>query len=81
MKTLNLRRKLLAIATGIGILMAGSGYAYWRYSQRQWCVQFTSSGNQEVTYSRGCSSPERYKKWSVTAFTLPPVAPTTQLDQ
>jgi len=65
---LNTRKILVAIAAGFGVLAVGSGVAYWHYSQRQWCVQFTSGGGQEVTYSRGCLTPQqRYKKWTLTA--------------
>ncbi|WP_421657798.1 hypothetical protein [Leptothermofonsia sp. ETS-13] len=68
MKSLNLTKKLIAIAAGISLLTAGTAFAYWQHLQRQWCVQFTSTGGQEVTYSRGCYSPKRYKKWTVTAM-------------
>jgi hypothetical protein len=61
------KKRLIAIAIGLNLLAAGTAFAYWQYLQRQWCVQFASSGGQEVTYSRGCYNPERYKKWSVTA--------------
>jgi hypothetical protein len=63
------RKGLIAIAVGVNLLAAGIAFAYWQYLQRQWCVQFASSGGQEVTYSRGCYNPERYKKWTMTAST------------
>jgi hypothetical protein len=71
MKSLNLTKKLIAIAAGISLVAAGTAFVYWQHLQRQWCVQFTSSGGQEVTYSRGCYSPKRYKKWTVTAMKHP----------
>ncbi len=58
----------MAIAAGASLLAAGAAFTYWHYLQRQWCVQFTSSGGQEVTYSRGCYNPERYKKWTTNAL-------------
>lgn len=64
-----LGKPIALIAAGIGLLAIGSGFAYWHLSQRQWCVQFTSRGGQEVTYSRGCMNPQRYKKWVITAST------------
>lgn len=66
MTNAKLRKPIVWIAAGIGLLGIGSGFAYWQ-SQRQWCVQFTSGGGQEVTYSRGCINPQRYKKWVITA--------------
>ncbi|UBF24494.1 hypothetical protein K9N68_22765 [Kovacikia minuta CCNUW1] len=64
-----MRKRLMAIAVGVGVLAAGAMFAYWYYLQQQWCVQFTANGGQEVTYSRGCYNPERYKKWTITATT------------
>jgi len=58
----------MAIAAGASLLAAGAAFTYWQYLQHQWCVQFTSSGGQEVTYSRGCYNPERYKKWTTNAL-------------
>ena len=66
MKLPIIRKRHLAIAAGIGLLTAGSAVAYWRHSQRAWCVQFASNSGQEVTYSRGCLSPHRYKQWPLT---------------
>jgi hypothetical protein len=62
-----INKKVIAVATGIGLVAAGVAFAYWQNVQQQWCVRFTSSGGQEVTYSRGCYSPQRYKKWVITA--------------
>jgi len=56
-----------AIAATVGAIAITSALLYWHAKQRQWCVQFTSSGGQEVTYSRGCGNPQRYKTWTVTA--------------
>jgi len=64
----DLRKKLFVIAAGLGLLAAGSAVGYWQYRQHEWCVQFTSSGGQEVTYSRGCLNRQRYKKWTLTAL-------------
>ena len=60
-------KKIIAIVAGAGLLAAGAAASYWQSTQQQWCVRFTSSGSQEVTYSRGCASPQRYKKWVITA--------------
>ncbi|PSB28143.1 hypothetical protein [Stenomitos frigidus] len=68
MKTPNLKKKLILVAVGAGVLAAGTAVGYWQHSQREWCVQFTSGGGQEVTYSRGCLNRQRYKKWTLTAF-------------
>jgi hypothetical protein len=63
---------LSAIASGIGCVVAASAVAYWHSIQRNWCVQFTAVGGQEITYSRGCHNPKRYKQWAVTAKALIP---------
>jgi hypothetical protein len=68
MKTPNLKKKWLLFVVGAGVLAAGTAVGYWQHSQREWCVQFTSGGGQEVTYSRGCLNRQRYKKWTLTAF-------------
>ncbi len=68
MKMAKISKKLVVVAAGLGVLATGSAIAYWQYSQREWCVQFTSSGGQEVTYSRGCLNRQRYKKWTLTAL-------------
>lgn len=68
MKTPNLKKKLMLIAVGVGVLAAGTAVGYWQHSQHEWCVQFTSAGGQEVTYSHGCLNHQRYKKWTLTAF-------------
>jgi protein-S-isoprenylcysteine O-methyltransferase Ste14 len=62
-----LNKKVIAVVAGVGLVSAGAALAYWQSMQQQWCVRFTSSGGQEVTYSRGCYSPQRYKKWVITA--------------
>lgn len=59
--------KIVAITSTLVILSVGGGLAYWLLNQRQWCVQAVSNGGQEVTYSRGCLSPHRYKRWVRTA--------------
>ncbi|XHX76145.1 MAG: hypothetical protein RBJ76_17030 [Stenomitos frigidus ULC029] len=66
-KTSNVKNKLILFATGLVVLAAGSAVGYWHHSQREWCVQFTAGGGQEVTYSRGCLNRQRYKKWTLTA--------------
>jgi hypothetical protein len=68
MKMSNVKRKLIFVAAGLGVLAAGIGIGYWQHSQHEWCVQFTSGGGQEVTYSRGCLNRQRYKKWTLTAL-------------
>jgi hypothetical protein len=68
MKTPDVKKKLILIATGLGVLAAGIAIGYWQHSQREWCVQFTAGGGQEVTYSRGCMNRQRYKKWTLTAL-------------
>lgn len=67
MKKLRIGIKPIVTVAGIGLLIAGGTAAYWRFHQNQWCVRFTSSGGQEVTYSRGCINPQRYKRWVTTA--------------
>jgi hypothetical protein len=67
LKTSNVKNKLLLFVTGLVVLAAGSAVGYWHHSQREWCVQFTPGGGQEVTYSRGCLNRQRYKKWTLTA--------------
>ncbi|MBD2021271.1 hypothetical protein H6F43_13910 [Leptolyngbya sp. FACHB-36] len=71
MKTLRMRVKPIAITAGIGLLTVGGAIAYWQISQPQGCVHLTSSGGQEVTFSRGCIYPQRYKKWAITALAEP----------
>jgi hypothetical protein len=61
------KRKTLAIAAGgVGLLAIGAT-TYWQLHQGQ-CTQVRASGSQEVTYSRGCINPQRYRKWTVTAM-------------
>lgn len=67
MKTRKLGIKLAAIVGGVGVLAIGSAAAYWQMQESQWCLRFTSSGGQEVTYSWGCHNPRRYRQWVITA--------------
>lgn len=54
-------KTIALVSTGVGLAAIGAGVAYWQFAQSQWCVQFTSGGGQEVTFSRGCINPQRYK--------------------
>ncbi|XGV95096.1 MAG: hypothetical protein ACAF41_20405 [Leptolyngbya sp. BL-A-14] len=64
----SVKKKLVLVAAGVSVLAAGTAVGYWWHSQREWCVQFTAAGGQEVTYSRGCMNHQRYKKWTLTAL-------------
>jgi hypothetical protein len=66
-----LKTALLVLAAGTVCLLGGGAIAHWRFSQQQWCVQLTSSGGQEATYSRGCRNPHRYRRWVFMASGLP----------
>jgi hypothetical protein len=67
MRQLKQWKKPIALAIGtFSLIGVGIGIAYWQSNQRQWCVQFASDTSQEVTYSRGCISPKRFKKWVTT---------------
>ena len=60
-------RKTFAIAVGgAGLLAIGTAIC-WQLRQGE-CTQVRASGGQEVTYSRGCLNPQRYRKWTVTAM-------------
>jgi len=63
------RRKTLAIWVlgSVACVGFGLGYLYFQMNRQQWCVRFASDTSQEVTYSRGCISPNRYKKWVITS--------------
>jgi hypothetical protein len=65
-------KPIALVAAGVGLVAIGTGVAYWQFSQSQRCVQFTSGGGQEVTFSRGCINPQRYKKWVITAQAAQP---------
>jgi hypothetical protein len=58
---------LTVILGGVSLLTLGAALAYWQTDQQKWCLRFTSAGDQEVTYSRGCYNPRRYKQWVITA--------------
>jgi hypothetical protein len=60
-------RKTLTIAVGGAGLLAIGAATYWHLQQGE-CTQVRASGGQEVTYSRGCLNPQRYRKWTVTAM-------------
>lgn len=56
---------LLSLVGGAGLMAIGGHY--WQAQNYQWCVRFTSTGGQEVTFSRGCRNPQRYKQWVIMA--------------
>ena len=63
-----LNRKAIAIVLGGAGLLAIGGAAFWQLRPGG-CTQVRASGGgQEVTYSRGCINPQRYRKWTVTAL-------------
>lgn len=62
-----LNRKVISIALGGAGLLAIGAATYWQLRQGE-CTQVRANGGQEVTYSRGCINPQRYRKWTVTAL-------------
>lgn len=60
------KKQIVVIVGGLGLLLAGGAIAFWQ-TQPQNCVRFTSTGGQEIIYSRGCINPQRYKKWVITS--------------
>jgi ABC-type enterochelin transport system permease subunit len=66
MKNVKLSKRSIALlVSGCSMAIAGATI-YWQLSQPEACVRFTAGG-QEVTYSRGCINPQRYKRWVVTS--------------
>ncbi|HEY9908245.1 MAG TPA: hypothetical protein V6D18_11655 [Thermosynechococcaceae cyanobacterium] len=61
-----MNRKMISIAVvgGVGLLAIGAA-TFWKLQQE--CTQVRASGGQEVTFSRGCINPQRYRRWTVTA--------------
>ncbi len=55
---------LLCLISGVGV---GGAIAYRALNVPQDCVRLNTTGGQEVTYSRGCLHPQKYKKWVITA--------------
>lgn len=66
MKNLKIGIKPIALIGGITLLTIGAAIGYWFVFPQQSCTRVTTGG-QEVTYSRGCFKPQRYRKWVITA--------------
>lgn len=66
MKRVKLQKRSIVLLIAGCSLAAAGGIAYWKLSHPEGCVRFTAGG-QEVTYSRGCINPQRYKKWVITS--------------
>ncbi len=60
--------KSMALLIFLGGLALGGAIAYPLLNPQQDCVQVKTTGGLEVTYSRGCFHPQRYKKWLITAM-------------
>jgi hypothetical protein len=67
MPTVNTVHKSIALVCLISGLGVGGAIAYRSLNVSQDCVRLNTTGGQEVTYSRGCLHPQRYKKWVINA--------------